>query len=77
MGGCADVGSGLLDVVLDRVEEGALVDDERGEVLEELGERGDGLCDLGQLAVAAAQIHWVGRQEILREGAAARLGSKA
>lgn len=46
----------LLDVVLHAIEQRALVDDEHAQVLEQLGELRDGFGDLGQFAVARAQI---------------------
>ena len=47
------MGRHLLDVIVDAVEEGALVDDEGAEILEELGQLGDRLCDVDDLAVTA------------------------
>ena len=55
-----DVHARLLDVVLDAVEERALVDNERAEVLEELCELRDRLGDLRQLAVARARAAGAG-----------------
>ena len=43
----------LLDVVVDAIEQSALVDDEGAEVLEELGQLGDRLGDVDDLAIAA------------------------
>lgn len=50
--GRANVGGHLLDVVVDSVEQSALVDDERAEVFEDFCELGDRLCDVDDLAVA-------------------------
>lgn len=47
---------GLLNVVLDGVEEGALVDDKNGEVLEELRKGRDGFGDLREFARACLEM---------------------
>lgn len=57
-----DVHARLLDVVLDAVEQRALVDDERAQVLEQLRQVRDRLGDLAQLAVALPQV----RGDVLR-----------
>lgn len=47
---------GLLDVVLDRVEHRALVDDQHREVFEQLCERRYGFGDLCQLPIAGLEV---------------------
>ena len=46
----------VLDVEVDPVQHGALVNDERTEILEQLGQLGDALCDLIDLSISLRYI---------------------
>jgi len=46
----------LFDVVLDAIKERTLVDDQNGEVLEEVSELCHGCCDLVELSVTGLEM---------------------
>ena len=71
--GLGNADGGLLDVVLDRIEKGALVDNERGEVFEELSEVGDGVCEFGEGVRACSEL---GVGGVIGEELGLRLGER-
>jgi hypothetical protein len=50
------VAAHAVDVVVDAIQHRALVNDEGRQILEELGQLGDGACNLVDLAVARGQV---------------------
>ena len=56
-----DMYSGLFDIILNTIEEGALINYEAGQVLEELSKGRDAVCYFGELAVALVKFEgWLG-----------------
>jgi hypothetical protein len=68
-----DVCGGLFNVVFHAVEYCTLIDNEDRQILEELGQGSDGLCNVSQLTIPGSKV-W--SQQVLCENLTSRLKSE-